>query len=277
MTATTTDPLQSLLLGYLSDWRTQLQTWATTGALINAAQQALVLEQVPKGLKDLNGRLVAGDWSDLPKVEILSGSSMGGAIGAWASSTSTIYLNSDWLSTANKAQISAVLTEEFGHYLDSKFNAVDTQGDEGELFSRILSGEELGKTGHESIRTEDDTVWLTLQNGRTIKAEAATITGGEGNDNITGTNSADTINGRGGNDTIDGRAGSDAILGGDGNDTIRGGDGNDQIKGESGVDNLYGDNGDDTFLSLNADNAYGGSGNDKFYGGAPVGLSLIHI
>lgn len=152
MTVTTTDPLQSLLLGYLSDWRTQLQNWATTGALVDAAQQALVLDQIPRGLKDLNGRLVAGDWSDLPKVEILSGSSMGGAVGAWATSTSTIYLNSDWLSTANKAQISAVLTEEFGHYLDSKFNAVDTQGDEGELFSRILSSKKLGSDQIKSIK-----------------------------------------------------------------------------------------------------------------------------
>jgi Ca2+-binding RTX toxin-like protein len=68
---------------------------------------------------------------------------MGGAIGAWAESTQTIYLNADWLSGATKEQIVAVLTEEFGHYLDSQFNRTDTKGDEGGSFGRILEGEGL--------------------------------------------------------------------------------------------------------------------------------------
>ena len=136
LTVTTTqDPLQTLLLGHLSDWQTQLQIWATSGAIVDAATEALLLKTVPASLKDLNGRLATGDWSDIPKIELLSGSGMGGAIGAWAESTQTIYLNSDWLSGASKEQIFAVLTEEFGHYLDSQFNKTDTKGDEGELFS----------------------------------------------------------------------------------------------------------------------------------------------
>ena len=93
---------------------------------MDAATRALLLETVPASLKDLNSRLAAGDWSDIPRVELLSGSGMGGAIGAWAESTQTIYLNSDWLSGASKEQIIAVLTEEFGHYLDSQFNNTDT-------------------------------------------------------------------------------------------------------------------------------------------------------
>jgi len=136
-----TDPLQTLLLGYLSDWRTQLQTWAVSGALVDAASKALVLEKVPTSLKDLNSRLAAGEWSDIPRIELLSGSGMGGAIGAWAESTQTIYLNSDWLSGAIQEQVNEVLTEESGHYLDSQFNKKDTGGDEGKSFGRGFSWE----------------------------------------------------------------------------------------------------------------------------------------
>ena len=136
---TSTDLLQR----HLSDWRTQLQTWAASGALVDAATEALLLETVPASLKDLNGMLAAGDGSDIPKIELLSASGMRDAIGARAESTQTIYLNSDWLSGANKEQIIAVLTEEFGHYLGSQFSNTDTRGDEGKLFSRILKAEGL--------------------------------------------------------------------------------------------------------------------------------------
>ena len=39
---------------------------------------------------------------------------MQGASGAYASSNSTIYLNANWLESANNDQVIAVLSEEFG-------------------------------------------------------------------------------------------------------------------------------------------------------------------
>ena len=170
---TTTDELQILLQRHLSDWQTQLQAWAASGALVDAATEALLLDNVPASLKDLNSRLAIGDWSDLPKIELLSGSGMGGAIGAWAGSTQTIYLNSDWLSGASKEQIFAVLTEEFGHYLDSQFNKTDAEGDEGELFSSIIGGGALSSDEIAATRSESDTVVLKLKNGNRIRAEAS--------------------------------------------------------------------------------------------------------
>ena len=59
---TTTEALQTLLRRHLSDWQTQLQIWAASGALADAASKALVLEMVRASLKDLNSRLAAGDW-----------------------------------------------------------------------------------------------------------------------------------------------------------------------------------------------------------------------
>jgi Ca2+-binding RTX toxin-like protein len=214
--------------------------------------------------------LAEGDWSDIPRVELLSGSGMGGAVGAWASSTQTIYLNSDWLSGASKEQINAVLTEEFGHYLDSQLNKTDTEGDEGELFSRILGGEALSSDAVvQALRSENDEAALTLENGRQIHAETANLTGGEGNDTLTGTNSADTINGRGGDDTIDGAGGNDAINGGDGIDTINGGEGDDIIDGGRAADYLYGNGGNDTFSLRNSyrdepDSVISGGGGNDF-------------
>ena len=74
----------------------------------------------------------------IPPIVLLSGGEMNGAMGAYALSTGTIFLNADWLATTTKDQIFAVLTEELGHSLDGKLNSVDTPGDEGEYFSRVL-------------------------------------------------------------------------------------------------------------------------------------------
>ncbi|MCP9880818.1 hypothetical protein KBY74_13325 [Cyanobium sp. A1C-AMD] len=202
--------MQSLLLAYLSDWRTQLQSWAVSGALVSAASQALELETVPSSLAGLNGRLAAGEWSDIPRIELLSRSGMGGAIGAWSSTTQTIYLNSDWLAGGSKSQVSDVLTEEFGHYLDSRFNKKDTQGDEGEYFSLKLRGKILRANEVNQVHSDDDTVILKLPSGEEIRAEGASLSGGAGNDNLSG-----TIN----NDTLDGGTGADGMAGGLGNDT----------------------------------------------------------
>lgn len=249
MTTITTDPLQSLLQRHLSDWQIQLQAWAASGALVQAAQRALHLTEVPRPLRDLNSRLAAGDWSDIPRVEILNGSGMGGAIGAWASSTQTIYLNSDWLTWAESAGVINVLTEELGHFLDLLFNREDTQGDEGELFAQFLTADERSTESIRASLTESDGVILTLINGAQLNAEAATITGGEGDDTLTGTDSADTISGRAGNDLINGKGGDDELLGDDGDDSIFGGAGNDRINGGTGSDMLYGEEGNDIIYS----------------------------
>ena len=50
----------------------------------------------------------------------------------------------------------STFVEEAGHHLDTKLNTQDTQGDEGELFRRILSGEKLSPTQVADIRAEND-------------------------------------------------------------------------------------------------------------------------
>ena len=97
-------------------WNQQLQVWARSGQLLAAALDALHIEASPPELSELIAEISEGGINLLPPVELLDNGAMPGAAGAYAASTGTIYLNGDWLLTANDKQAVAVLTEEFGHH-----------------------------------------------------------------------------------------------------------------------------------------------------------------
>ena len=156
----------------LEIWQAQLKAWSLDGAISKAARSALSLEGSQPLLKDLESALAAGDFSGLPPVELLPATSMPGAAGACAASTGTIYFNEDWLLTATVEAIISVLTEELGAFLDDQLNTVDTQGDEGALFSAELLGLELTKEERSAIAAEDDRITITV---------AAQSTGAEAN------------------------------------------------------------------------------------------------
>ncbi len=127
------------LQALLPDWQRLLQGWAADGHLTAAAQEALLLQDEPRTLRRLANRWAASDFRDLPPVVLLSASDMPGAMGAYAISTGTIYLNQDWLLGASRELVFAVLTEELGHHLDGVLNVGDTPGDEGEFFAVLLN------------------------------------------------------------------------------------------------------------------------------------------
>ena len=83
----TSDAMSSLL----PLWEQQLEAWAASGQLTSAAEDALLLASSPATLSDLVSQWSAGDFSSLPPIQLLSGSDIGGALGAYASSTGTIY------------------------------------------------------------------------------------------------------------------------------------------------------------------------------------------
>jgi hypothetical protein len=95
-----------------------LTSWAADGSLGAAASEALRLDGEPAQLTALISQWAAGDFSGLPPIEVVEGSVLPGAAGAYAISTGTIYLNRDWLASANEDRVIAVLTEELGHHLD---------------------------------------------------------------------------------------------------------------------------------------------------------------
>ena len=131
-------PLTFDLDQLLAALKAQLQEWSADGLLVSAAREALVLSEVPQELERLASQWTLGDFSGLPLIEVLEGSMLPGAAGAYAISTGTIYLNKDWLALASVDQFISVLSEELGHHLDGLLNAADTPGDEGKAFSVML-------------------------------------------------------------------------------------------------------------------------------------------
>jgi Ca2+-binding RTX toxin-like protein len=119
---------------------------------------------------DWNG----GDFSRLPTLEILTEEELQGARGAFSSETNTIYLSAEFIgANINRVgQIDRVLLEEVGHWLDSQINQLDSLGDEGEIFSALMSGNNPSNRELSRLQAENDTITLNLD-GKTILAEAA--------------------------------------------------------------------------------------------------------
>ncbi len=143
-----------ILASLLPEWHKLLQGWAADGSLVAAAQEALLLQEEPQTLRDLVSQWSAGDFRGIPPIALLSSAAMNSAMGAYAISTGTIYLNTDWLRTATPPQRLAVLSEELGHHLDAHLNQSDTPGDEGEVFSALLC--RLPREGESIRRSTND-------------------------------------------------------------------------------------------------------------------------
>ena len=109
-----------------------------------------------------------GDFSWIPSVEVLPSTLMEQAYGAYARETGTIYLASDCPADLREP----VLLEEIGHHIDALFNATETQGDEGALFSAAVRGITLSDEEMTAILNEDDSSVLSLH-GRQIAVECA--------------------------------------------------------------------------------------------------------
>ncbi|MEM9215573.1 MAG: hypothetical protein AAGD25_14665 [Cyanobacteria bacterium P01_F01_bin.150] len=98
---------------------------------------------------------------DLPDVVITSAATLEGANGAYAQATNTIYLAAETLERSPQRALS-VLIEEIGHYIDAHLNPVDSVGDEGEIFARLVLNDPLLLQEIDSLKQEDDTTVLRL-------------------------------------------------------------------------------------------------------------------
>ena len=103
-----------------------------------------------------------GNFGTLPNLEIIAGSQINNARGAFAAATNTLYLSDELIKTADLNAITAVFLEEYGHYLDSILNYQDTAGDEGEYFAAVVTGEVLSLSDIARLQTENDQAVVTL-------------------------------------------------------------------------------------------------------------------
>ncbi|MEK0195322.1 PA14 domain-containing protein, partial [Microcoleus anatoxicus] len=116
------------------------------------------------GAKALAEGWFNGDFSAIPSVKVVSSAEIGGANGAFAAATDTIYLSKEfWAQNgANPAAVADVLLEEIGHSVDSRLNVTDSPGDEGAIFARVVQGKELTKGELQGLKSEDDTATVLL-------------------------------------------------------------------------------------------------------------------
>lgn len=151
---------------------------------LNSKRQKVVLQSLNETEQLLNDYSKANYFVDaniLDKISItfLSDRQMKGAMGAFSaegtSQKPTIYLNTDWLNTGiSSFDVTKVLLEEYGHYLDSKYSSSDRVGDEGELFANIVLGSKISTSDLMRIMTENDHNTID-DNGKIVAVEQATV------------------------------------------------------------------------------------------------------
>ena len=116
-----------------------------------------------------------GDLSSLPPIEIRDRAELGGARGVYVLEKDKIYLAREFIESAASQEIVALLLEGIGHGIDARINTTDSAGDEGEIFSRLVRGEELSAAVLAALHQEDDIVELVID-GETLTGEANTLT-----------------------------------------------------------------------------------------------------
>lgn len=255
---------------YLENVQSQLSLFATQSNFNKIITTAFGKQIDPLQVEDLRKQLLADDFSIIPNIQILYNGELGKANGAYSSELDRIFVSSDFLAFASKQMVTSLLLEEIGHRIDHLLNGnLDSPGDEGEIFSLLVNGNNLSPEILANLKSQDDHGIIVLNKnslGRAtiITIEKQDITGTENSDDpLSGSPENDSISGLGGNDRIFGFGGDDFINGGSGNDTLRGNDGNDRIVGESGDDFIDGGSGNDAISGDNGnDRIFGGEGND---------------
>lgn len=116
----------------------------------------------------LRSQWQAGNFSQLPQIDILDSSILGNANGAYASSTNKIYLSNSFVANATPTAVSAVLLEEIGHFVDAHVNQSDSAGDEGAIFAALVQAESLDAETLQGLTTEDDSAIVRI-NGEAVQ------------------------------------------------------------------------------------------------------------
>ena len=122
-------------------------------------------------------RFLSGELS--VKLEVRASEDLLGAYGAFAAAgpdgQPTIYLNEAWVSTMSLADLTRLIIEETGHWIDSQINgSVDSRGDEGEAFAATVLGQELSQDTWNRITNENDKITVTID-GVSVELELASL------------------------------------------------------------------------------------------------------
>ncbi|MDO9025116.1 hypothetical protein [Zwartia sp.] len=125
---------------YLSMWQEEIQEHAASGTFAQTLQTVFGEAKQPQLLNTFIDGLTRGDISVFPQIEILDNPSMQDHLGAYASSTQTIYLNSSIL--GQTSLLSEVLTHELGHYISDRFYTGQEHASDAVEFTQQLLGQD---------------------------------------------------------------------------------------------------------------------------------------
>ncbi|MDR9404177.1 MAG: Hint domain-containing protein [Halothece sp. Uz-M2-17] len=127
--------------------------------------------------EEVENALLREFFLDDIELEVLPSTTLEGSLGAYAGSTNQIFLSDTFVlrNTDSPEIITDVVLEEIGHAIDAQFNAEDSAGDEGSIFSALVQGKSLSPEQLEQLYLEDDTATITVD-GQEIVVEQATIT-----------------------------------------------------------------------------------------------------
>ncbi|MEA5576228.1 DUF4114 domain-containing protein [Anabaena sp. UHCC 0451] len=104
---------------------------------------SLLQTQIHEGFKDV-------------QISVINSEILGNANGAYADSLNTIFLADDFVKNNSTEIIAEVLTEEFGHFLDAQINEIDSAGDEGDIFAKLVFNQSLIPEELNNLKAEDD-------------------------------------------------------------------------------------------------------------------------
>ena len=159
---------QYVLIQPLSEVRVLLNSFISDPNFSNKINLAFSLSFLPQASD--RAREIISQWlaaeEVLPRIEIVSSSSINSALGAYAAETDTIYLSQEFLiqNQDNLDRVGDVLLEELGHALSHQLNPEDALGDEGAIFSLLVQDKEINPETLAELKAEDDTVTVTLNN-----------------------------------------------------------------------------------------------------------------
>lgn len=116
------------------------------------------------------------NFRGFPRIEVSPDLDILGANGAYVGETDTIYLSSSFLeqNSGHPDAVSRVLLEEIGHAIDVRINQYDAPGDEGDIFSRLVRGEQISGGDLLDLKTENDHALITL-GGSSVAIEMSQI------------------------------------------------------------------------------------------------------
>jgi lysozyme len=158
---------QSILKVAIGSAQKKLASFATDETFLDKMNLAFGEDWQGQDAQALIQSLAKGET--MPEIEIVSETVLD-AKGAYGQNT--IYLSDKFLSEnlQNPEVVSTVLLEEIGHAVDQKLNQVDSPGDEGDIFSRLVENKTIRTAELKTLKAEDDSSTIALH-GQAIDVE----------------------------------------------------------------------------------------------------------